>query len=168
MEPKKIELRSEKVRNIIGTIPPALIRYGISAIFLIIILLIIGSKYFTYHSYLKSEASLTQQANKVLITTQIPANSAENINPDKTVFIIFNNIEGMPDERVRCRIDSIDLHVSIVKNKAWKTIYINKNLPLHTETKEIITLDNETVKAKAEIPLKEISFFDKIFGFAGR
>lgn len=37
----RIELRSEKVRNIIGTIPPALVRWGIAIIVVIIITLML-------------------------------------------------------------------------------------------------------------------------------
>lgn len=41
MEKERIELRSEKVRHIIGEIPPALVRCGIAIIALIFIILII-------------------------------------------------------------------------------------------------------------------------------
>ncbi len=36
----RIELRSEKVRNIIGAVPPALVRWGIAIITLILLLLV--------------------------------------------------------------------------------------------------------------------------------
>lgn len=39
--PDRIELRSEKVRNIIGTIPPALVRWGIAIIIIILIILML-------------------------------------------------------------------------------------------------------------------------------
>lgn len=37
----RIELRSEKVRNIIGTIPPALVRWGIVVIAIIFVMLML-------------------------------------------------------------------------------------------------------------------------------
>ncbi len=37
----RIELRSEKVRNIIGTIPPALVRWGIAVIIIIFFILML-------------------------------------------------------------------------------------------------------------------------------
>lgn len=43
MKENKIELRSEKVRNLLGEIPPALVRWGtviIMAIFLILLLVV--------------------------------------------------------------------------------------------------------------------------------
>lgn len=44
----QVELRSEKVRNIIGTIPPALVRWGIAVItiiFVILMLVFLGGPY---------------------------------------------------------------------------------------------------------------------------
>ena len=37
----QVELRSEKVRNIIGTIPPALVRWGIAVITIIFVILML-------------------------------------------------------------------------------------------------------------------------------
>ena len=39
----KIELRSEKVRHIIGEIPPRIVRYGITFITFVILGLLIGA-----------------------------------------------------------------------------------------------------------------------------
>lgn len=39
--PNRIELRSEKVRNIIGTIPPALVRWSIAVITIILCVLML-------------------------------------------------------------------------------------------------------------------------------
>lgn len=43
----RIELRSEKVRNIIGQIPPFLIRWG-NTLLLVIFLLLLAAGYFFY------------------------------------------------------------------------------------------------------------------------
>lgn len=43
-----IELRSEKVRNIIGKVPPRLIRSGTLILFIVFLLLLIGSYFFPY------------------------------------------------------------------------------------------------------------------------
>lgn len=39
--PDRIELRSEKVRNIIGTIPPTLVRWGTAVIIIILVILML-------------------------------------------------------------------------------------------------------------------------------
>ena len=41
---RQIEIRSEKVRNIIGQVPPVLLRYGIYTITLSLLILIFGSR----------------------------------------------------------------------------------------------------------------------------
>lgn len=41
-EKQRIELRSEKVRNIIGEIPPALVRWGIAVIAIVVIMLLLA------------------------------------------------------------------------------------------------------------------------------
>lgn len=46
-EQDRIELRSEKVRNIIGQMPPFLIRWG-NTILLIIFILLLAAGYFFY------------------------------------------------------------------------------------------------------------------------
>lgn len=46
-EQDRIELRSEKVRNIIGQMPPFLIRWG-NTILLIIFILLLAASYFFY------------------------------------------------------------------------------------------------------------------------
>ena len=46
-EQNRIELRSEKVRNIIGQMPPFLIRWG-NTVLLIIFILLLAAGYFFY------------------------------------------------------------------------------------------------------------------------
>ena len=53
-----IELRSEKVRNIVGKIPPALLRMGISIITLIIIALLIAAYFIPYPEKLSFPVNL--------------------------------------------------------------------------------------------------------------
>lgn len=41
-EKQRIELRSEKVRNIIGEIPPSLVRWGIVVIAVVVVILLLA------------------------------------------------------------------------------------------------------------------------------
>ena len=43
MADSKIELRSEKVRHIIGEIPSGIVRYGITIITIVILVLLVGA-----------------------------------------------------------------------------------------------------------------------------
>jgi hypothetical protein len=69
-----IELRSEKVRNIIGQIPPRIVRVGITGIFFIIMGLLIGSYYFEYEYTIKTTAIVEQSQD----TTRIQILSLPN------------------------------------------------------------------------------------------
>lgn len=53
-----IELRSEKVRNIIGKIPPRIVRIGITVLFVIVSIVLFGSYFFRYPETVQGEANL--------------------------------------------------------------------------------------------------------------
>ncbi|WP_421920336.1 HlyD family efflux transporter periplasmic adaptor subunit [Marinifilum sp.] len=55
---ENIELRSEKVRNIIGQIPSWIIRSGITVIFVVVIFLLTGSYFFHYPDKVEGKAYL--------------------------------------------------------------------------------------------------------------
>ena len=57
----KIEIRSEEVQEILGYIPHWIIRSGISLIFVIIVLLLIGSWYFKYPDIISSSIIITTE-----------------------------------------------------------------------------------------------------------
>ena len=45
---KEIELRSEEVQEVMNHIPPSILRYGISVLLGILLILLIGSTFFNY------------------------------------------------------------------------------------------------------------------------
>lgn len=55
---KDIELRSEKVRNIVGKVPPLLLRTGIAVISVIIISLLVSAYFLPYREYKNVELEL--------------------------------------------------------------------------------------------------------------
>jgi len=57
----KIEIRSDEVQEILGYIPHWIIRTGISVIFVIIVLLFIGSWYFKYPDVISSSITVTTE-----------------------------------------------------------------------------------------------------------
>ena len=54
-----IELRSEKVRNIIGKVPPEIIRTGIGDITVILLILILAAFFIPYPENIKATATVT-------------------------------------------------------------------------------------------------------------
>lgn len=56
---RNVELRSEKVRNIVGQVPPKLIRYGITTVGLIVVLAAVVSTIIPYRNSIPLEMSIT-------------------------------------------------------------------------------------------------------------
>jgi len=58
---KDIELRSEDVQDVMGQVPPAILRWGITVIALVVLLLLVGCFIFKYPDTLTGKATLTTQ-----------------------------------------------------------------------------------------------------------
>ncbi|SEA10996.1 hypothetical protein SAMN05216455_103199 [Segatella bryantii] len=59
MEDDKIELRSEKVRHIIGEIPSGIVRYGIIVIAIVVLGLLVGAYFIPYPETVSATARIT-------------------------------------------------------------------------------------------------------------
>lgn len=59
MADNKIELRSEKVRHIIGEIPSRIVRYGITIITFVILGLLIGAYFIPYPETISANIQMT-------------------------------------------------------------------------------------------------------------
>lgn len=57
MADDKIELRSERVRHIIGEIPSGIIRYGITIITIVILGLLVGAYFIPYPETIKCKGT---------------------------------------------------------------------------------------------------------------
>jgi hypothetical protein len=60
---KQIELRSDKVRDVIGQVPPKLLRYGISIIGLSLLMLVIISAFIPYQPSFNTKITVTKNEN---------------------------------------------------------------------------------------------------------
>lgn len=90
-ECKQIELRSEKIRHIIGKIPSPLIRLGILGISLIVIGLFVAAGFIRYPENLCAKAEGDNSGKEVLLT--IPYSSINEIHVGMKVQIEW---EGYP------------------------------------------------------------------------
>ena len=59
MADDKIELRSEKVRHIIGEIPSRIVRYGITIITIVILGLLVGAYFIPYPEIISAKVQMT-------------------------------------------------------------------------------------------------------------
>ena len=160
-EKDNIELRSEKVRNIIGQIPPRIIRKGISVIFLVVIVLLTVSYFFKYSYVVKSEIIFTKEKNKITGIIKIPANEMSKIKVGQTVVIKFNDTKYMNNEFFKSQIESISKELNITKQGAFYYAEIKPANEMRTNTGSIIVFSKKII-GKAEIITDKISFFERI------
>ena len=149
-----IELRSDKVRSIIGQIPPWIIRSGISVIFFVIVILLIGSYYFKYPYIIKTKVEFIKKDNLYIGYIEIPANEISKIKKDQVIEIYFDNIKNLEGITFKSKITEIPDKITISNKKGFYSIKIN-------------TINNinlkENINGIAKIKTNEISFFEKIF-----
>ncbi|OFX60328.1 MAG: hypothetical protein A2046_02695 [Bacteroidetes bacterium GWA2_30_7] len=158
---ENIELRSEKVRNIIGQIPPAIIRIGISVIFTIFICLIIGSYFFEYTPTIKTTAIIKTQNNQNFITLKIPANEIKKVKTGQTVIINFDNIPALYNLKIFGKITTINNDLEIDKTGG----YYNSNieLPEKSFSKNANKISiNTQISVNAEIQTTKTNLFKRI------
>jgi len=59
---KKIELRSEEVQEVMGQIPHWILRWGIMILFIVVLMLVVGSYFFRYPDVILTKMTLTGQS----------------------------------------------------------------------------------------------------------
>ena len=56
---KEVELRSEELQDVMGKIPPWILRRGITVLFCVVVVLLVGSAFFTYPDMIQAPVTLT-------------------------------------------------------------------------------------------------------------
>lgn len=78
MADDKIELRSEKVRHIIGEIPSGIVRYGITIITIVLGGLLVGAYFIPYPETISAKVQMTNAHQGTLIIPYRYVNTIEN------------------------------------------------------------------------------------------
>ena len=92
MADSKIELRSEKVRHIIGEIPSGIVRYGITIITIVILGLLVGAYFIPYPETISARIEMTDRQQG---TVDIPYKYVNTVKKGKNVSI---ELEGYDTE----------------------------------------------------------------------
>ena len=92
MADSKIELRSEKVRHIIGEIPSGIVRYGITIITIVLLVLLVGAYFIPYPETISARIEMT---NRQQGTVDIPYKYVNTVKKGKNVSI---ELEGYDTE----------------------------------------------------------------------
>jgi hypothetical protein len=160
-EKENIELRSEKVRSLIGQIPPVIIQAGISVIFLIILILLIGSWFFKFEYTIKTTVTINQNNDSLIIKLKIPANEINKIKTGQKVILDFNNIPNLYNEKLVTEIQGVPDILEITENGGFYNAEILLKDKTKIESGRTLSIRKE-IKANAEIVTKKISLFDRI------
>lgn len=160
-ESENIELRSEKVRGIIGQIPPRLARVGISVIFLVFAGVLVGTYFFQYEYTIKTTATLTRQGDFTIVQIKIPVNQSNRIKQNQKVILNFDNVPAMYGQRIHVYTNSISTTIEVSGTGGH---YISEcYLPENTKTESGYNLEIKgTLIVNAEIQTGKIRFFDRI------
>lgn len=157
-----IELRSEKIQNIIGQIPPPLIKIGISVIFFVFLLVLAGSYFFEYEYELKTTAEITPLGNSAItVKVRIPVNYAEIIKPGQQVELSFDNIPNMYGQRIITYLTEIQKTILISENGGYYISFVSLSTPVKLASGSILEF-NRPVVVVAGIQIGKVRFFDKI------
>ena len=129
MEKRQVELRSEKVRNIIGQVPPGLLRYGIMIIGGALLILVGVSAFIPYQPGIDTEITVSQDRNGLLsYTATIPQDAMKNA-------VFTEVIAGTAQELslpAIYRIENISDSVTVTGKKAWRTLVLIPQSPVST------------------------------------
>ena len=91
MADDKIELRSEKVRHIIGEIPSRIVRYGITIITIVILGLLIGAYFIPYPETISVKVQMTDARQGTIV---IPYKYVNTIAKGMTANIEFEGYDA--------------------------------------------------------------------------
>ncbi|MDR2968310.1 MAG: HlyD family efflux transporter periplasmic adaptor subunit [Tannerellaceae bacterium] len=98
MEPREVEIRSEDVQEVMGQIPSWIVRRGITLLFAVVLVLVIGSCFFRYPDVIVTEMTLTgQQPVSPIVArssgkiTQFSVTDGERVERGQLLAIIENS-----------------------------------------------------------------------------
>jgi hypothetical protein len=133
-----IELRSEKVRNIIGQIPSRIVRIGITVIFTVVFVLLIGAYFFRFDRTMDTPVNLSPENNNIHYTIEVPQNKMKYLQAGQKVTVSINDQVNFDTS-----IKEIDTMLYVNKHHAYcnvQGVITNSSLKM-----------NEPIKAKARI-----------------
>mgnify|MGYP004442823973 FL=1 len=140
---KNIALRSEKVRNIVGKIPPAVDRYGIMAIGLVLVVVWAVSMLIPYKETLRFSVRFDPSQSKTVGTACVDVRQAKQLHEGMLVAI------AVGDETVVGEV------VTISKNR------VNGKIPMTVKTRgsDEVAFEGDL---DAEVVLLERSWFEAL------
>ncbi|MFV0330719.1 MAG: hypothetical protein ACK5M3_11975 [Dysgonomonas sp.] len=134
---KDIELRSEKVRNIVGKVPPLLLRIGIAVISIVIISLLIATYSLPYREYKKVEVELFCR----------PGYQSIAMPEDGNVFMTTSTIHVRQGQQI-CYIQTeVDSVIRYYARFDGKVLFDTSHGDFHRKGNHIYTIIPDSIKS---------------------
>ena len=106
-ESDNIEIRSEKVRNIIGQIPPRLIRLGSSVILFFFICLFLFGYFYKFEQNIKVPALIKKQNNHFEVNLFVSPEYYKFIDRGNKVYLAIGDAYGSNEVQFETQIEKI-------------------------------------------------------------
>lgn len=143
MEKRQVELRSEKVRNIIGQVPPVLLRYGIMIIGGALLILAGVSAIIPYQPSIDVQITVTQDDDgKLHYSARIPQSAMKNRAKFDEVILNSSSDMVLPS---RFRIEEISENVQLSGQETWQSATL---IPIDNISENILLDKPVTVQGK--------------------
>ena len=120
MADSKIELRSEKVRHIIGEIPSGIVRYGITIITIVLLVLLVGAYFIPYPETISTRIEIADRRQG---TVAIPYQYVNTVKKGMNVSI---ELEGYDTEMYGATNGTITAISSTPQHTANGNIFVVK------------------------------------------
>jgi len=135
-----VEIRSRKVRNIIGQIPNRLIRYGSSVLLFVMLILFMGVGFYRYNPSFSLNATLFSRNNTIFFKLEVPVNNYKRFKKAEKIIL------HIAEQEFQVFADSVSFKQTIITDRAFKFVYG----AIHTKNIEI--KDTALVKATVLLP----------------
>jgi hypothetical protein len=125
---ENLELRSERVRNIIGQVPPKVVRYGTILVTFIITLLFLAAYFIPYPETLTIKGHITVTPNQTYVQVLVPYKYINSIQQGMEVIV---TIESNANSKSQLIVSSIDRHIQNINGTHYFLVDIgieNSNL----------------------------------------
>ncbi len=120
-----IELRSEKIRSMIGQIPPRITKVGLSVMFTIFVILLFAAIFFKFERIITMDALLTPSNEHVYYELKISIDNIAFIEQGQKVVLLIND-----NYKIETSIQSIDFIMHQNKAGCYYKAFGSLNSPL--------------------------------------
>lgn len=160
---KKLELRSQDVQDVLGKVPPSILRWGITVIALVLIVLLVGAYFFKYPDTLSGQASLTttivEKESTPVCTMMLPAQGSGKVKVGQRALV---RLISFPDHEfgyLEGRVERISDTPSAEGNYV-----VEIHLPKGLVTNSGVQLpSNRRMQGSADIIIDDIRLLVRLF-----